>query len=1110
MSAAMVAAGTVGTTAQRLAIHLLVVDDDDVDRERVLRLLTRADWDVHSMQAANGADALRLVREHEFDCVMLDNQLGAATGAELLPALHREALRDCPIIMITGAGNEGLAVQALRDGAADYLPKFQLSTDILTRAIQRALEHQQMRREIDSLKLKLQRRVEEQAAQIVVSRRDLRAILDHTPSVVGYWDSKLRNRFGNRAHRSWLGVNARTLPGRHLRDVIGPLHFARYEGRINAVLKGQPQAFGHDFVATVGGTTRHALFNLRPDTDDEGVVRGFYATATDVTAIRQAQSRAEELARFAEAIIDTDPVGCGVYRADGHCVMSNRALDCALGTDAERRGRLGLWDWLAQHAPALVEPARATLEDGQQRRCDVELIGGPDPMPRLDCRLARILREGQAHLLLFANDVTEQRKVLDALVLARDSAEVAMRAKSAFLANMSHEIRTPMNAIVGLSRLALEDELPAGARDDLDKVHTAAVALMGLLDDVLDHSKIEAGHLRFEQVGFNLEQVLQRTVDVFAARVGQKGLELVVDLPPELPLQLVGDALRLSQVLNNLVGNAVKFTEHGHVHVEVQELPTADAQHCLLRFSVSDSGIGIDVAHHAGLFNAFTQADSSITRRFGGTGLGLTICRRLVGMMGGEIGMNSVLGRGSEFWFTAALLRDTSQTAAVPTQVGLEGLRVLLVDESCAAARGVQVQLQAWKVRVTCSREACGTVAQVEQARGTGDPFNVVLLDGQMLAADEHRTLLRGLRHAGDGTARPVVVVMFSSAHTAASDTATDFPADVVLVKPMLATPLLAAMQKAAALAGLRGPAASAGERILELPSPTSQAEWLLRRAAPLAGARVLLVEDNMVNQIVARRILERMGLEVRVADDGVQALAALEDPAGRPFDAVLMDLHMPVMDGLEATRRIRGRAAWAALPVIAMTAAALAEDRALCFEAGMVDHVAKPLVPEGLLDTLLRWIPHEAPVRQSSTQAAMGAPAEAPAGGCDPQIPGLDYAALRRRVLGDDMLVWRLLTEFEALERDAGARLMALLAQADLGALQRSAHTLREASASLGLDGVAQACTALESALRTTAPIDAPTSQLATVLDAVLDRMRVVMARRGGPPGTQRALVQV
>jgi two-component system, sensor histidine kinase and response regulator len=1090
--------------APRLSIHLLVVDDDDVDRERVLRLLTGSNLNVQAMEAATGADALRMVREHEFDCVMLDNQLGPTSGAELLPVLHRESLRACPIIMITGAGNETLAVQVLRNGAADYLPKFQLSSDILARAIHRALEHQQMRLEIKALQMRLQQRVDVQAMQLVERERDLRAILNHTPSVIGYWDDKLRNRFGNRAHQGWLGINPRALPGRHLRDVIGPLNFERNEVRINAVLHGKAQAFEYEFIAA-GGATRHVQFSLRPDLDDAGAVRGFYATATDVTAIRQAQSHAAELARFAEAVIDNDPVGCGVYRIDGHCVMSNGALERALGADAPRLKTLGLWAWVEQRATAMAAPAWATMEDGRARRCEVVLGGNLDGNQdgdavrvRLDCRLARILREGQPHLLVFADDITEQHKVLEALVAARDLAEVAAHTKSAFLANMSHEIRTPMNAIVGLSRLALEDALPAGARDDLDKVHTAAVALMRLLDDVLDYSKIEAGQLRFEQLGFNLEQTLQRTVDIFAVRIGQKGLVFVVDLPPELPLQLVGDALRLSQVLNNLVGNAVKFTEKGHVHLMVRELPDAQPERCLLRFSVHDCGIGIDPAQHASLFKAFMQADGSITRRFGGTGLGLAICQRLVEMMGGAMGMKSVPGHGSEFWFTANLLRAGAPRGSLLRQPSVASLRVLLLGDGSLADRVNLAQLLAWEVRVTRAAEASAALRQVEQGRRAGDPYDVVLFDGQLLTEDEQRVLAHSLRRVVNRAAvgSPALVVM-SSIRKAADDASPDLQPDAVLAKPVLASPLLAVLQKIAARRDTQGLAHTAGTGVAGSSRAATQAACLLARAAPLAGARVLLAEDNVVNQIVARRILERMGLEVHVVGDGAQALAALEAVTGRSFDAVLMDLHMPVMDGLEATRRIREREAWAALPVIAMTAAVLPEDRAHCFEAGMVDHVAKPLIPEGVLDTLLRWIPAAEHSRPVPAPQAPNAVSHAPARGPDPDIPGLDLGALRMRVLGDEVLVWRLLSKFVVLEQGTGAHLLALLMQADDDGLRSSAHGLRGAAASMGLDGVAGACATLETALRTNAPLDAPTRRLAAVLDAVLGELRVAIERR-------------
>ncbi|MBK8768262.1 MAG: response regulator [Burkholderiaceae bacterium] len=643
--------------------HLLVVDDDDVDRERVLRLLRRSSLNVHAREAASSADALQMVREHEFDCVMLDNHLGDATGADLLPALHREALRDCPIIMVTGAGSEALAVQALREGAADYLTKLQLNTEVLVRAIQRAVDHHRMQLEIAELHRRLEVRVEEQT-------------------------------------------------------------------------------------------------------------------------------------RFAATLIDHSPVGCAVYQADGQCVMCNHALARMAGRSVQDLLATDLWSWLAEELPCLAKPALATLDDGDPRRVEIEMHRTIGPATHADCTLVRSLRDGRPHLLIFTHDVSRQRQALDALVLARDAAQDAARTKSNFLANMSHEIRTPMNAIVGLSRLALEDELPTGARDYLDKVHSSASALMGLLDDVLDYSKIEAGKLHFEAIAFDVQQAVQRVVDVFAARIDQKGLDFVVDLPPELPDRLIGDPLRLSQVLNNLVGNAVKFTGTGHIHLVVRALPASASGQCALRFSVHDTGIGIDPAHRAALFEAFTQADGSITRRFGGSGLGLAICKRLVEMMGGQIGVDSVHGQGSEFWFTIELPTleggDRTQARAVAD------LRVLLVDGGSVAGHVIESQLQAWKVDVMRCAQPLYALERIDRARRAGCPFDVLLIDWREADADGIRALMRMLPQpsADDSHTLRILTMVTAFGRDGMARTLAEHPPDSVLLKPVLASPLLEALVK--------------------------------------------------------------------------------------------------------------------------------------------------------------------------------------------------------------------------------------------------------------------------------------------------------------------------
>ena len=605
---------------------------------------------------------------------------------------------------------------------------------------------------------------------------------------------------------------------------------------------------------------------------------------------------------------------------------------------------------------------------------------------------------------------------------------------------MSHEIRTPMNAILGLSRLALDNSLPDIARSHLEKLHNSALALMGILDDVLDYSKIEAGQLRFEAIPVSLEEILQRVNDLFVSRVEQKGLQFHLDLSPHLPHQVMADPLRLSQVLNNLVGNAVKFTEKGSISISVQAVSADAADDCLIRFAVRDTGIGIRPEQQVALFEAFTQADNSVTRRFGGTGLGLTICKNLVEMMGGHIGVNSQPGQGCEFWFTA---RFSLVTDALPNEQNdfWNDKTVLVIAADELLAQSLMKQLDARQMKSVHVENDAQAMQQTQK-------FDFVLLD-YATQAQPYAPLIEKFR----ANATPVIALipLFSQAE----DLVRRHGFNAVLTKPVLPTPLFKLL-KYLSQSENHLPLESRSVEVFQ--SADFKTQHLQQRALPLQGLRVLLAEDNPINQLVAQEFLERIGLLVTLAENGQQAVEVVSHAAPHFFAGVLMDLHMPVMDGLEATREIHGLPHAKNLPVVAMTAAALPEDRARCLQAGMVDHVSKPIMPEQLVEILLQWfVPKNSP-------------------------PMFAFHELKERLLGNETLAHKMASTFIEQEKNAISALESALNKQDFNSAQKLAHTLKGSAATVGALALQQAALTLENTLKADQPTQNALQELRSI----------------------------
>jgi two-component system sensor histidine kinase/response regulator len=580
--------------------------------------------------------------------------------------------------------------------------------------------------------------------------------------------------------------------------------------------------------------------------------------------------------------------------------------------------------------PILTE-YRVRLPDGSVRWNLAEAIPHREP-------------DGSVVAAAYVTDITDRKQLEQNLAAAKEQAESASRTKGEFLANMSHEIRTPLNAIIGLSYLAARGNAPPRTRDYLDKIKSSAQALLGIVNDILDVSKIEVGKLALEHTGFDLDDVLTQLANVLGHKAGEKGVELLFSVPREVPRQLVGDPLRLGQVLLNLVANAVKFTEKGQIVVAVREARREEPR-VWLEFSVTDSGIGMTAEQLARLFAAFTQADTSITRKYGGTGLGLSISQSLVEKMGGHIEAHSDSGKGSTFRFCIPL-ETGSEPALGPSLARLIGLRVLLVDDNAASREITTGYLHSFEIDSVAVPLGQASLETLRQAAREGRPFRLVLLDWRLpdMGGDE---LVRAIRALELEPAPALVLVSALGREELAAHN------DALRLDGMLTKPFNPSLLLETLIQALGG-----GAAVRAFPAPEDAPALQPER---LRGMEILVVEDNPMNQLVVRELLDGAGAAVTVAANGREALEQVEL---RAFNLILMDLQMPELGGIETARRLR--ASGCTVPIVAMTASAMPGDEQRCLDAGMNDYLSKPIDLTRMSAILTRLLPLEAAAPQA------------------------------------------------------------------------------------------------------------------------------------------------
>lgn len=866
------------------------------------------------------------------------------------------------------------------------------------------------------------------------SQQQLESILDNSPLLVSLKDLNGRYQLVNRRFE--------TLIERPRKTILGSTDYHLYPKKVaheiqaidQAVLEERTLIQKDESVKTANGD-RH-LINFRfPLYDHQGAPYAVCSVATDITEL----SNTTEQLKRSESRLDTilKTASEGFWQLSPYYIIKqvNKAMLNILKLPESEVINHSIYEFLDDANQALFQHFENERGKGGAMEYEISLRQpGGGLIPCLFHMSPLVDRETDQEMGSFAmiTDLTHHKEIELALLDAKHEADQANRAKSDFLANMSHEIRTPMNAIMGMTHLALQTELNNKQRHFLEKINAAAGSLLNIINDILDFSKIEAGKLEIESTKFSLDKLMEDLSDIVGLKAQEKGLELVFNINPEIPNHLIGDPLRINQILVNLVNNAIKFTETGEVLITA-DLAASPSDNITLKFSVKDTGIGMTEEQCNKLFQSFTQADTSTTRKYGGTGLGLAICKSLTQKMGGDIWVTSQPNNGSEFVFTVSLKKTEQPEINEEGLRILQDTRILIVDDNASSREILQDLLESFGCKVNLAASGKEGISEILNATRNKQPFDLVLMDWKMPDMDGLETI-RTLKEKPEIDHLPALVMVTAYSRQDIQDEAEELGLDGFLLKPVTPSTLLDTLMQAVA--------DEVNNQVKN--SLASASQW--QEVDSLSGARVLVAEDNEINQEVVKELLTQADIQVDITNNGLEAVHALQH---QRYDCVLMDIQMPEMDGYEATQAIRKNPDFNELPIIAMTANAMEKDKEACLEAGMNDHIAKPFKVKSLYRTLAKWI-H--PQTNSAPQPKQRNNSDAESSESKlPDFTEIDSAKGLATVEGNQRLYEKLLLKFENHFSDFAKKTDQWLDSRNYQKIASECHNLKGVSGNIG-----------------------------------------------------------